>query len=84
MRNTVFRNLRTPQDYSKRALQQDDMIKLAIANDANISNARKQLKLTGAPPSMTEQQQKTPEELQQDLGFQESEAIRNLEDLGFG
>ena len=54
MRNTVFRNLRTPQDYSKRALQQDDMIKLAIANDANISNARKQLKLTGAPPSMTE------------------------------
>jgi hypothetical protein len=82
MANSIFRNLRSPQDYDKRVIQQDDMLKLAIANDANTANARKMVKL-GTPQGLTEEQTKSPEELQRDLGRQEAEAIKNLEDLGF-
>ncbi len=83
MSNFIFRNLRTPQDYTKRVTQQDDLIKISIANDKNTAQARKMLKV-GTPQGSTEQQLKTPDELALDLGFQESEAIRNIEELGFG
>jgi hypothetical protein len=83
MANSLFRNLKGPQDYSKRVIQQDDMLRLAVANDANTANARKMVKL-GTPQGLTEEQGKSPEELQRDLGRQEADAIKNLEDLGFG
>ena len=83
MANSIFRNLKGPQDYTKRVIQQDDMLKLAVANDANTANARKMVKL-GTPQGLTEEQTKSPEELQRDLGRQEADAIKNLEDLGFG
>ena len=83
MSNFVFRNLRTPQDYIKRVVQQDDLIKIAIANDKNTAQARKMMK-AGTPQGPTEEQQKTPEELALDLGFQESEAMRNIDKLGNG
>ena len=73
----MIRNLRKPSDYAKAVMNQDQQLKLAIANDANIARARKGIVL-GEQVPMTEQQQFTPEELQADTGKQESDALNNL------
>jgi hypothetical protein len=73
----MIRNLRKPSDYAKAVMNQDQQLKIAIANDANIARARKGVKLGEVVP-LTEQQQFTIEELQADTGKQESDALNNL------
>jgi len=73
----MIRNLRKKSDYAKAVMTQDDLLRLAIANDANIASARKDIK-DGIPPVALPQTQKSATELQQDLGLQESKAIDNL------
>ena len=73
----MIRNLRKPSDYSKAVMNQDQQLKIAIANDANIAKARKGVKQGEIVP-LTQEQQSTPEELQADRGKQESDALNNL------
>lgn len=69
-------------DYTKGKITQDEIIALQIANDANIAKARKSLKM-GEIPQKSLEQDKSPEELVMDIGKQEADARRNLEQLGF-
>jgi hypothetical protein len=78
----MIRNLRTPADYDKAVMTQDQLLKIAIANDSNIARARRDIRL-GVPPPVPEANLKTAEELALDVGKQESDAMRNILDLGF-
>jgi hypothetical protein len=78
----MIRNLRKPTDYAKAVMTQDELLKTAIANDANIAKARQEIRL-GIPPPVPDANLKTAEELALDIGKQESDAVRNLLDLGF-
>ena len=69
-------------DYTKGAITQDEYLKIAAANDANISAARKALKM-GEVVQLTPIQSATPDELLADIGKQESDARSNLLRLGF-
>jgi hypothetical protein len=69
-------------DYTKGAITQDEMLRIAIANDANISAARKAVK-KGEVIQPTAVQDATPDELLADIGKQESDARSNLIKLGF-
>lgn len=71
-----------PSDYAKAKLTQDEIIKLQIANDANISKARQAIKM-GEPQQLTPAQTMTPDELLADDAAQEATARTNLEKLGF-
>lgn len=71
-----------PSDYAKGKLTQDELISLAIANDANIAGARKAIKL-GEPPQLTPINSLSPDELLADDAAQEATARSNLERLGF-
>lgn len=75
-------NLRKPADYAKAVRTQDELIKVAIANEKNKADARQSIKL-GTPATLTQQQQATTDELEADKGKQETEAIKNLSSLGF-
>jgi hypothetical protein len=68
-------------DFSKGRITQDEIIALQIANDKNISDARKAIKM-GEPVKLLESQEKTPEELLGDISNQENELRRNIERLG--
>jgi len=70
-----------PSDYAKGKITQDEIIALQIANDANISKARKAVKM-GEPATLLESQEKTPEELLVDDAKQEDDLRKNLERLG--
>ena len=78
----MIRNLRTPDDYTKAKKAQDELLKIAIANDNKIAAARKAYKYGEIPP-LTAQQDKDPAELQADQARQEADLIRNLQSLGF-
>jgi hypothetical protein len=78
----MIRNLRRPADYSKAVMTQDELLRIAVANDANISNARRANR-NGEVPALTQQQSATPDELQEDEGQNESLAVNNLLSLGF-
>jgi len=78
----MIRNLRTSNDYTKAAQAQDELLKIAIANDSKIAAARKAYKYGEIPP-LTAQQDKDPAELQADQARQEADLIRNLQSLGF-
>jgi len=69
-------------DYAKGKLTQNEIISLQIANDANISKARKALKM-GEVAEVNELQAFSPEELVMDIAGQEASARSNLEKLGF-
>lgn len=69
-------------DYAKGRLTQNEIISLQIANDANISKARKSLKM-GEVPSITMSQEFSPEEMIADVASQEASARSNIERLGF-
>jgi hypothetical protein len=69
-------------DYTKGAITQDEYLRIAIANDANISAARKAVK-KGEVIQPTAVQDATPDELLADIGKQESDARSNLIKLGF-
>jgi hypothetical protein len=73
----MIRNLRKASDYNNAVLTQDQLLKIAIANDANIANARQQVRL-GVPEPLTTEQSSTAEQLQADTGKQESDALNNL------
>lgn len=78
----LIRNLRTPQDLTKAVITQDELLRIAIANDANIANARRAHKL-GEPAPLPIEDQRTKEEMIQDESLQIKDAQRNLQDLGF-
>jgi len=78
----MIRNLRKPADYRKAVMTQDQLLKIAVANDSNISNARRSAFMGEIPP-LTQGQQQTADELQQDTGKNESDALNNLLSLGF-
>jgi len=78
----MIRNLRKESDYDKARINQDDLLKIAIANDNNISNARRAYR-QGEVPALTPQQQYTPDEIQADISKNYSDAITNLISLGF-
>ena len=69
-------------DYSKGRITQDEIIALQIANDANISSARKAVKM-GEIQGLTPVQTDSPEELLADVASQEANARTNIEKLGF-
>lgn len=69
-------------DYTKGAITQDEMLRIAAANDANIAAARKAVK-KGEVIQLTPVQDATPDELLADMGKQESDARSNLIRLGF-
>ena len=77
----MIRNLRKANDYDKARINQDELLKIAIANDANISNARRSYK-QGEVPALTEKQQQTPDEIQADISKNYTDAITNLLSLG--
>lgn len=77
----LIRNLRKSSDYDKARINQDDLLKIAIANDNNISNARRAYR-QGEVPALTPQQQFTPDEIQADVSKNYSDAITNLLSLG--
>ena len=73
----MIRNLRKKSDYDKAVLTQNELLNIAIANDANVAQARKEFQ-QGIIPQALPQTKKSPTELQADLGLQESTAIQNL------
>lgn len=71
-----------PSDYAKGKISQDEIISLQIANDANISAARKAVKL-GEVQQLTPAQELSPDELLADDAAQEATARTNVMKLGF-
>ena len=71
-----------PSDYAKAKINQDEIIALQIANDANIAAARKAVKM-GETPQLTPLQAMSPEEMLADQAAQEATARSNIEKLGF-
>ena len=75
-------NQRHPNDLKKAYQTQDELLKIAIANDANIAKARKDFK-NEEPVFLTLRQSMSPEELLQDQSLQIQTAMSNLLDIGF-
>jgi len=75
-------NQRHPNDLKKAYQTQDELLKIAIANDANIAKARKDFK-NEEPVFLTLRQSMSPEELLQDETLQIQNAMSNLLDIGF-
>jgi len=75
-------NQRHPNDLKKAYQTQDELLKIAIANDANIAKARKDFK-NEEPVFLTLRQSMSPEELLQDQTLQIQNALSNLLDIGF-
>jgi hypothetical protein len=73
----LIRNLRKASDYSKAVQTQQELLRIAIANDANIAAARAGLK-RGEIPTLSPIQQKSPAELQADVALQQQTAQNNL------
>jgi len=73
----MIRNLRKPSDYSKAVMTQDELLRIAIANDANLSGARANFQRGEIVP-ISAQQLKSPAELQADLALQEKLGLDNL------
>lgn len=78
----MIRNLRKPADYQKAVMTQDQLLKIAVSNDANIASARKAYKQGEIPP-LTQEQGASAVELQEDTGKNESDALNNLLSMGF-
>ena len=73
----LIRNLQKPSDYSKAVMTQDELLRIAIANDANVAQARQGFQ-RGEVQALTPQQLKSPAELQADQALQERTALDNL------
>lgn len=78
----MIRNLRKPADYAKAVMTQDELLKVAISNDANIAKARQEVRL-GVPPPVPASNLKSAEEIALDVGKMESDALSNVLQLGF-
>ena len=64
---------RTPSDFAKGRITQDELLRVAIANDANISRARQALR-TGNVEQLTPVQSESPSELLENTARQEADA----------
>jgi len=73
----LVRNLRRVGDYQKAILSQEENLRMAIANDRNVSQARAQLTM-GMLPELTEQQKRSKEEELTDILSNEAKAMENL------
>jgi len=73
----MIRNLRKPSDYSKGVMTQDELLRIAISNDANVAGARAGFQ-RGEIPALSAQELKSPAELQADTALQEKTALDNL------
>lgn len=73
----MIRNLKKPSDYSKGVMTQDELLRIAIANDANVAGARAGFQ-RGEVQALSQQQLKSPAELQADIALQERTALDNL------
>ena len=73
----MIRNLQKPSDYSKGVMTQDELLRIAIANDANVAQARAGFQ-RGEVQALSPQQLKSPAELQADIALQERTALDNL------
>jgi hypothetical protein len=73
----MIRNLQKPSDYSKGVMTQDEYLRIAIANDANVAQARQGFQ-RGEVQALTPQQLKSPADLQADIALQEKTALDNL------
>ena len=69
-------------DLQKGYMTQDEMLRIAAANDANIASARKAYK-QGVVTPLTPIQDATPDELQADTAKQEADAMSGLMNIGF-
>lgn len=78
----MIRNLRNPADLQKAIMTQDELLKIAIANENNIANARKAVKY-GEIENLPVEDRRTKDELLQDENYQIQEGQKNLQDLGF-
>jgi hypothetical protein len=76
----MIRNLRKPTDYAKAVQTQDELLRIAIANNANIAEARNLIHL-GEIPLPSQQDLKDPQQLEQDDAYQEQLALQNLQQL---
>jgi hypothetical protein len=76
----MIRNLRKPNDYSKAIMTQDELLRIAIANDLNVAKARQSFQ-SGEVQELTPQQSRNPAELQADTELQERTALNNLLEL---
>jgi hypothetical protein len=75
-------NIRSKQELTKAFQTNDELIRIAIANDNNISNARASQK-KGLMPTPPIEDMRTADELMQDENYQMDKAKENLQDLGF-
>jgi len=73
----MIRNLQKPSDYSKAVMTQDELLRIAIANDMNVAQARAGFQ-RGEVQAQTPQQLKSPAELQADIALQEKTGLDNL------
>jgi len=78
----LLRNFRTPSDYEKAKMTQDQLLAVAISNDANTARARKAYKL-GQVPVPTEMESADNDELMMDKSKVYNEALSNVKSLGF-
>lgn len=78
----LLRNFRTSSDYEKAKMTQDQLIAVAISNDANIARARKAYK-KGQVPVPTEMEDADNDELQMNKSKVYDEALSNIKSLGF-
>jgi len=82
MANMLLRNFRNPSDYEKAKMTQDQLLAVAISNDANTARARKAYKL-GQVPVPTEMESADNDELMMDKSKVYNEALSNVKSLGF-
>lgn len=82
MANMLLRNFRNPSDYEKAKMTQDQLLAVAISNDANTARARKAYK-RGEVPVPTEMESADVDELMMDKSKVYAEALSNVKSLGF-
>ena len=82
MANMLLRNFRSPSDYEKAKMTQDQLLAVAISNDANTARARKAYK-RGEVPVPTDMESADNDELMMDKSKVYNEALSNVKSLGF-
>ena len=80
--SSLIINLRHPNDFKKAVQTQNELLKIAIANDANIALARKNF-ANQEPVFLTQKQSMSAEELEADQSLQFASALTNLLNIGF-
>ena len=76
----LVRNLQKVGDYRKSILAQDENLRLAIQNDKNVSDAVKKAQ-KGIKPSLSEKQNRIPEQVLTDALEIKTVAMNNLRSI---